>query len=125
LLAEDNVVVQKMVNRMLTQMGHVCTIVGDGRQAIDAFVNSQQGTFDLILMDIFMPNMDGITATKWIRAHEEGHIPIIALTAQATTTDKQTCLLAGMDAFLAKPAKFGVLQQAILEVMTSTQQKIL
>ena len=51
------------------------------------------------------PNMDGITATKWIRAHEEGHIPIIALTAQATTTDKQTCLLAGMDVFLAKPAK--------------------
>jgi len=103
LLAEDNVINQKLVIRLLTNKGHKVQVVSNGRQAVDAV--SQQ-TFDLILMDIQMPEMDGLEATAVIREREKEtgtHIPIIALTAHAFKSDQERCFAAGVDGYLTKP----------------------
>ena len=108
LLAEDNELNAEIAEMMLEDEGAVVTIVRDGKQAIEAFKNNPPGTFDAILMDMMMPVVDGISATKTIRAmqperEDAGQIPIIAMTANAFEEDAQKCMNAGMNAHLAKP----------------------
>ncbi len=119
LLAEDNPVNQKVAVRMLEKAGHSVHVAEDGVQAVAAW---RDGRFDLILMDVMMPNLDGIEATEQIRREEAargGHIPIIALTANAMQGDREKCLAAGMDSYLAKPIRFDTLQQEIANVMAT------
>ena len=103
LLAEDNPVNQKLVTTLLEKRGHRVVLAGNGREAVAAL---EAGTFDLVLMDMQMPEMDGLEATRLIRAREAsvgGHIPIIAMTANAMAGDRERCLEAGMDAYVSKP----------------------
>jgi signal transduction histidine kinase/CheY-like chemotaxis protein len=105
LLAEDNVVNQKLAVRMLEKRGHKITLACNGREAVDAL---QAESFDLVLMDIQMPEMDGFEATSAIRQNERGtgrHQPIVAMTAHAMKGDDQRCADAGMDGYLAKPIR--------------------
>jgi signal transduction histidine kinase/CheY-like chemotaxis protein len=112
LVAEDNKVNQTLARRILEKQGHTVTIVPDGRQAIQAF---ERSTFDLILMDVHMPEMDGYQATEAIRQRESKcrRIPIIALTANAMSGDKERCFAHGMDAFVSKPMNVQELSAAI------------
>jgi CheY-like chemotaxis protein len=103
LLAEDNAVNVMVMKRMLEKRGHQVTVVGDGRRAIDAAAG---GTFDLVFMDVQMPELDGLEATQEIRKREAGahtRIPIFALTAHAMKSDRDVCIEAGMDGYLTKP----------------------
>ncbi len=103
LVAEDNVVNQKLTSELLRRDGHTAVVVGDGRQAVMA---AQDQAFDLILMDVQMPAMDGLKATAEIRAVENGtrrYTPIIAMTANAMSGDQEKCLEVGMDGYLTKP----------------------
>ncbi len=105
LLAEDNLVNQKVARRMLEKEGHMVTVVGDGQLALDAL---ERQTFDLVLMDIQMPGMDGMQATAAIRNKEResgGRIPVIALTAHAMSGDRERFLAAGMDGYVTKPIR--------------------
>jgi len=103
LLAEDHPINQKVATRMLENLGHRVTVVGDGRAAVEA---SGSGPFDLILMDVQMPEMDGFEATAAIRARERtsaDRLPIVALTAHAMAGDRERCLAADFDDYLSKP----------------------
>ena len=102
LLVEDNPANQKLAAFILRDRGHVLEIAGDGQQGVDM---AQQTDYDVILMDVQMPVMDGLEATKAIRARETGgrRVPIIAMTAHAMKGDRERCLAAGMDAYLSKP----------------------
>ncbi|MGH9712802.1 MAG: ATP-binding protein [Candidatus Acidiferrales bacterium] len=103
LLAEDNPANQELVVQLLTRRGHTVTVAENGREAIAA-VNRHR--FDLVLMDVQMPEMGGLEATQAIRERERlsgGHIPIIAMTAHAMEGDRERCLAAGMDGYLSKP----------------------
>jgi PAS domain S-box-containing protein len=105
LLAEDNIINQKLVSRLLEKHGHRVEIAGNGRDALDKLSGA---SFDLVLMDVQMPEMDGIETTKAIRKLEHyagGHVPIIALTAHALKTDYDRCLAVGMDGYLSKPIR--------------------
>ncbi len=112
LIAEDNKVNQALARRLLEKEGHAATVVCDGIEAVAAF---ELNTYDLILMDVQMPNLDGLAATRAIRQRESGgrRIPIIALTAHATTSDRDQCLAAGMDDFVSKPIQVSDLGEAI------------
>ncbi len=103
LLAEDSPINQKLAVRLLSRRGHDVTVVEDGRKAVDAFLGSE---FDIVLMDIQMPELDGFGATAEIRKLEEGtdrRVPIVALTAHAMAGDEGRCLAGGMDAYVSKP----------------------
>jgi CheY-like chemotaxis protein len=103
LLAEDNLVNQRVAVAILEKAGHRVTVASNGRQALDRWTAQP---FDLILMDVQMPEIDGLEATAVIRAREVKtgeHIPIIALTAHAMKGDQERCLATGMDAYLSKP----------------------
>ena len=105
LLAEDNEVNQKLAVRWLTKWGHTVVIAGDGREAL---AKVAQDGFDLILMDVQMPEMSGLEATAAIRAREasgERRTPILAMTAHALAGDRERCLAAGMDGYVAKPIR--------------------
>lgn len=105
LVAEDVAHNQLIIKRYLEKMGHRATLVENGREAVEAW---SSGGFDLVLMDVQMPEMDGLAATRAIRELERsrgGHIPIIAMTAHVMAEDVYCCLEAGMDAHLAKPLK--------------------
>ncbi len=112
LVAEDNLVNQKVIRALLVCAGHTVDIVVDGREAVEA-VNSQP--YDLVIMDIHMPKMDGVTATKLIR--EQGGngatIPIIAVTAKAMAGDREIYLAAGMNDFVPKPINTAELHEAL------------
>jgi signal transduction histidine kinase/ActR/RegA family two-component response regulator len=116
LLAEDNKVNQKVAFRMLQKLGHEVVTAEDGRQAVEHF---RDGGFDVVLMDIQMPEVDGFDATRSIRALERAvgqRTPIIAMTAFAMPGDRERCLEAGMDGYVAKPIAMEKLKQAIREV---------
>jgi signal transduction histidine kinase/CheY-like chemotaxis protein len=103
LLAEDNVVNQLLMQRLLDKRGHRVTIAATGKAALDALDTAR---FDLIFMDVQMPELDGFEATAEIRLRERGsaeHIAIVALTAHAMSGDRERCLAAGMDGYLTKP----------------------
>jgi PAS domain S-box-containing protein len=105
LVAEDNRTNQKLVSALLDQRGHQVTMVGNGRLAVERAIGE---LFDVILMDVQMPEMSGLEATAAIRAHEQGtgrHVPIVALTARATAGDREQCLAAGMDGYVSKPLR--------------------
>jgi len=105
LLAEDNEFNQKYMVKLLTKNGFDVDVAKNGRKAIDLYRSRH---FDIILMDMQMPEMDGLEATRIIRTDEEetaGHIPIIALTANAMAADRDTCLKAGMDDYVSKPIR--------------------
>lgn len=117
LVAEDNKVNQKLVSRMLTKQGFKVTIVENGREALEYIQGRPNPPIHLVLMDIQMPLMDGVEATRAIRQWEKNRaqpqIPIIALTAHAIKGDKERFLKAGMDAYVSKPIKIGELFSAI------------
>ena len=105
LLAEDSVMNQKLAVALLRRQGHTVTIANNGKEAVNAIGGE---SFDLILMDISMPEMDGLEATAAIRANQLAsgmHTPIIAMTAHALVGDRDRCLEAGMDAYVAKPIR--------------------
>jgi len=117
LLVEDNPVNQKLAARMLEKRGHRVTVAANGREAVRL---TEEGVFDAVLMDIQMPEMDGLQATAAIRAREQvtgGHLPIVAMTAHAMAGDRERCLVAGMDGYVSKPIHraelFAVLEQAV------------
>lgn len=117
LLAEDNTVNQQLVIHMMAKHGHTVVGVNTGLEALIAL---EQQPFDLVLMDVQMPEMDGFEATAAIRAREQAtdhHIPIVAMTAHAMKSDQAKCLNAGMDAYLSKPLTAAGLCTAIDELL--------
>jgi signal transduction histidine kinase/CheY-like chemotaxis protein/HPt (histidine-containing phosphotransfer) domain-containing protein len=113
LLAEDNEINQELAVTILKKRGHRVVVASNGREALDTW---SKGSFDLILMDLQMPEMGGFQATELIRAQEKStgaHIPIIALTAHALKGDREKCLEAGMDAYVSKPLQVSVLMNSI------------
>jgi two-component system, sensor histidine kinase len=118
LVAEDNPVNQRIAQQMLRKRRVSVTLADDGRQAVDAF---QAGRFDLVLMDVQMPEMNGFEAVAAIRAleHAQGrpHTPIVAVTAHAMLGDREKCLEAGMDAYLSKPLRRQLLLELVDELL--------
>jgi CheY-like chemotaxis protein/HPt (histidine-containing phosphotransfer) domain-containing protein len=118
LLAEDNPVNQLLAVKLLEKQGHEVRVADNGLQALEAW---RGGGFDFILMDMMMPEMDGLEATRRIRAEEAsrggGRVPIVAMTANAMTGDRERCLAAGMDGYVSKPVKPETLYQEIDRVM--------
>jgi CheY-like chemotaxis protein len=112
LLAEDNPINQKIALRILHQCGYRADAVADGREALDVLALRP---YDAVLMDIQMPNMDGLEATAKVREMENGrrHTPIIAMTANAMAGDRERCLEAGMDDYIAKPIRREDLRRAL------------
>jgi signal transduction histidine kinase/CheY-like chemotaxis protein len=105
LLAEDNPVNQKLARRMLEKRHHSVTLAANGREALAAL---EKSSFDLVLMDVHMPEVDGLTATAKLREREQAtgrHQPVVAMTALAMNGDKERCLAAGMDGYLSKPIR--------------------
>jgi CheY-like chemotaxis protein len=105
LLAEDNAVNQKLAARLLEKRGHAATIVSSGQEALAAL---ERDSFDVVLMDVQMPEMDGFEATAEIRKKEKAtgqHVPIIAMTAYTMKGDRERCLTAGMDSYVSKPIR--------------------
>jgi CheY-like chemotaxis protein len=110
LLAEDNTVNQLVARKLLGRRGHIVTVAGNGREALEMFDAglSDEPLFDLILMDVQMPEMDGFETTLALRTREARtgrRIPIIAMTAHAMKGDRERCLAAGMDGYVTKPIK--------------------
>ena len=113
LLAEDSTVNQRLATAMLERLGHSVTVASTGRQAVEFRLNQP---FDLILMDVQMPEMDGLEAARTMRYQEAqtgGRIPIIAMTGQEMPGDRERCIEAGMDDYLAKPLRAQELSEKI------------
>jgi len=104
LLVEDNPVNQKLAKLMLTKAGYQVEVANNGREAVEKITTSPEN-FDLIFMDIQMPEMDGMEATETIRKKGFDTIPIVAMTARAMKGDREKCLEVGMDDYLTKPIK--------------------
>ncbi len=126
LLAEDNAVNQKLAVRLLQKWGHQVQVAGNGKEALSQI---ELQSFDLVLMDVQMPEMDGLEATAVIRTHERTattHLPIIAMTAHVMKGDKERCLAAGMDDYISKPLKPSELQAALARVafLLTKEQKL-
>ncbi|HEU0020489.1 MAG TPA: response regulator [Dehalococcoidia bacterium] len=125
LLAEDNAVNQILVTKLLEGQGHMVTLANNGQVACDTF---ESGEFDIILMDVQMPVLDGLAATAIIREKEmstNSHIPIIAMTAHALASDKEGCLQSGMDAYMSKPIELEqllVMMAELVSVETSSAE---
>jgi signal transduction histidine kinase/CheY-like chemotaxis protein len=114
LLAEDGAVNQLLVRRLLERAGHTVTVVDTGAQAVEALARSH---YDIVFMDLQMPDMDGLQATITIRAHETDgrRVPVVALTAHAMEGDRERCLAAGMDGYLSKPIRVDALLASVAE----------
>jgi len=113
LLAEDNPINQRVAVRMLQKLGHRVAVASSGREALSAL---EHGSFDIVLMDVQMPDMNGLEAAVAIRDKEKlsgGHLPIVALTASAMDGDREKCLAAGMDDYMAKPFTSDVLMNIL------------
>ncbi|HEX4604539.1 MAG TPA: response regulator, partial [Candidatus Angelobacter sp.] len=124
LLAEDNLVNQRLAVRTLEKMGHTVAVALTGLEALAALRTEK---FDLVLMDVQMPEMDGYAATREIRKREQGsqeHLPVIAMTAHAMKGDRESCLEAGMDEYVAKPVSREELQQVIERVMKARKEAL-
>ena len=122
LLAEDNLVNQKLARRLLERAGHHIAIADDGAQAVAMLA---EGMFDVVLMDVQMPTMNGFDATAAIRQRERergGHVPIVAMTAHAMKGDRERCLAAGMDDYVTKPIDAAGLRAALERVATSSAE---
>jgi two-component system, sensor histidine kinase and response regulator len=116
LLAEDNAVNQTLVVRLLEKRGHTAVVANNGREALTILEESAPGGFDLVLMDVQMPEMDGFETAAAIREKEKStgqHLPIIALTPHAMKGDRDRCLAAGMDGYISKPIRPEELFQVI------------
>jgi CheY-like chemotaxis protein/HPt (histidine-containing phosphotransfer) domain-containing protein len=116
LLAEDNAVNQRLAVRVLERDGHTPVVVNNGKEALAAL---EREDFDLVLMDVQMPEMGGFECTELIRQRERQtgkHIPIIAMTAHAMKGDEERCLASGMDGYICKPIQFDKLRAAIAQV---------
>jgi signal transduction histidine kinase/DNA-binding response OmpR family regulator len=123
LVAEDNPVNQAVVMQMLKKMGHLPTLAHNGN---DAILTLKDAAFDLVFMDVQMPEMDGLTATRKIREREMAtgyHIPIVAMTAHAMKGDKERCMAAGMDDYLTKPLSGHEIEETIAEVLLGGDKK--
>jgi two-component system, sensor histidine kinase and response regulator len=118
LLAEDNLVNQRVAMGMLGKMGHRITLATTGLEALEQW---RQSNFDLIFMDVQMPEMNGLQATIQIRQEEAtgDHVPIVAMTASAMSEERDRCLVAGMDDFISKPVSYKVIE----EMITATLRK--
>jgi CheY-like chemotaxis protein len=126
LVAEDNVINQKVISSMLRRQGWVVTLAGNGKEACECFSRDR---FDLVLMDIQMPEMDGLTASRWIREWQterqpEERVPIVALTAHASQVQHQQCLAAGMNAVITKPVNLASLLDGIAAVLPGSTVKV-
>jgi CheY-like chemotaxis protein len=116
LVAEDNLLNQRFALRLLEKAGHAVTLAANGREVLEAL---RLNDFDLVLMDVEMPEMDGISATQAIRAEEKdgSRVPIVAVTA---TGDPEACLHAGMDDWLPKPLSISRLNRTLEKVFAKT-----
>ena len=120
LLADDNAVNRMFIGALLRQRGYEVTAVVDGLEAVR---EAERGDFDLILMDLQMPHLDGLAATRTIRESQPPtgpHLPIVALTANAEEGDRERCLAAGMDGYLSKPIAAAELYEALKVITSST-----
>jgi len=116
LVVEDNLVNSRFVQRYLEKRGHRVEVAANGREGVESHA---RGRFALILMDVQMPEMDGLEATRRIRAGEDGdRIPIIGLTAHASAEDRERCLGAGMDGYLTKPVNLEALDGIVAEILS-------
>jgi two-component system, sensor histidine kinase and response regulator len=117
LIADDNVINLRLARSLLAKQGHSAVAVGSGREALAAL---EQQNFDLVLMDVQMPDMDGFETTKAIRAQErvsKKHLPIVAMTAHAMIGDRERCLAAGMDSYVTKPVDAAKLLTTIADAV--------
>lgn len=122
LLAEDNVVNQRLAEGVLSRQGHTIRVANNGREAIEALRETE---FDVVLMDIQMPEMDGLEATKAIRLAEQitgKHQPIIAMTAHAMAGDRELCIESGMDEYVSKPIRVNELMDRLASVLDGRQR---
>jgi CheY-like chemotaxis protein len=116
LLVEDNPVNQKIAVRMLQKLGHEVEVAGNGLEAVEKF---KGGAYTAVLMDVSMPVMDGFEATRKIRELERavgGHVPVVALTANAMDGDRERCMNAGMDEYLSKPVRTEDLEETLRKI---------
>ena len=123
LLAEDSVINQRVAAGLLSRWGHRVDVVSDGRDAVEALARQR---YDLVLMDVHMPDMDGLEATALIRSSESEtgcHTPIIAMTASAMKGDRERFLAAGMDEYVSKPFEPEVLRELILSSASAHSRK--
>ena len=122
LIAEDNLVNQKLAARLLEKQGHTSMIANNGREAVEAW---ETEAFDAVLMDMQMPVMDGLEATREIRAKEQQlgkHVTIIAMTANAMIGDRERCLEAGMDEYIPKPVDVMKLVEVLEKINPQASQ---
>jgi CheY-like chemotaxis protein len=123
LLAEDNLINRLVAVRLLEKRGHTIAVAVNGREVLAALDGTASAPFDVILMDVQMPDMDGFEATAAIRQNEKilgTHIPIVAMTAHAMKGDRERCIAAGMDGYVSKPIQAAELFEAIAGLMPAT-----
>ena len=124
LLAEDNAVNQRLAVRLLEKRGHRVVVAANGLEALAVL---KKESFELVFMDVQMPEMDGIEATIAIRESEKRsgeHVPVIALTAHAMKGDREKCLAAGMDGYLTKPIRPQELDEVLEEYVKGRDGKV-
>jgi CheY-like chemotaxis protein len=113
LLVDDHPPNRTIVLQQLRRLGYIADVAGDGREAVEAVRTTR---YELVLMDCIMPEVDGFEATRQIRASEArsgGHVPIVAMTANALEGDREACLRAGMDDYIAKPVRLAQLRRFV------------